>query len=225
MHSHRPHTVHAVDERIQEIGHRVLSVAAVVERQWHLLARGLTAREDDVMARITGEDAKVDIGEVELDELVLSCLITLTPLASDLRRILATTKSGRELERAGDEACNAANRLSDLQGERLPVIDVGLAELCILVAQQMDDACVALVELDVEKAEATVSRDRQVNEKVRSLRRKTLDLTENLTVALAYVAIGRCVERCGDHAKVIAKLAINAATGVDPRHKRVRKNK
>lgn len=218
----RPHTLHTFDERLREVGRRTLSIAANVEHQWHLVARALTEREERVGERIAAEDLRVDVGEVELDEMVLSALITLSPLASDLRRILATTKAGRELERAGDEACNAAERLAELHGGRLAVIDVGLAEMSCLVAQQIDDACVSLVELDVSLAEATVRRDRVVNESVRALRRRTLELSEEVSVVLPYVAIGRCVERCGDHAKVIAKLAIAAATGVDPRHKRAR---
>src|SRR4051812_1239526 len=82
-----PHTLHTFDERLQEVGRRTLSIAANVEHQWHLVARALTDREERVIERINAEDARVDIGEVELDEMVLSALITLSPLASDLRRI------------------------------------------------------------------------------------------------------------------------------------------
>src|SRR5687768_13066115 len=124
----RAHTFRAIDERLQEIGQRTLAVAAAVERQYHLLARCLAAREEGTLERVAEEDLRVDGGEIAIDELVLSFILTLSPVASDLRRVLATTKAARELERAGDEACGAAKALAELhEGERSARLDEPLA--------------------------------------------------------------------------------------------------
>lgn len=221
--SARGHTFRAIDERLQEVGRRTLSVAAAVERQYHLLARCLADREEGTLERVVDEDLRVDRGELEIDELVLSFILTLSPVASDLRRVLATTKAARELERAGDEARGAAKSLGELQeGERSARLDGPLARAACLVASQLDRACVALVELDEGLARETVASDRQINELVRDARAETLQTVRDVHLVVPYLAVGRGIERGGDHAKVIAKLALGAATGVDARHLRQR---
>ena len=222
--SARQHTFRVIDERLQEVGHRVLALAAVVEHQYHMLARALAEREDGALERVVREDTRVDQGELEIDGLVVAFLSTLSPVASDLRRMLATTKAARELERAGDEARNAARRLGELADtNRHAILDGPLAVVACLVAEQMDRACVALVNLDPTVAQEAIRADREVNAKVRALRETSCQLDADIRVILPYVALGHSLERGGDHAKVIAKLALGAATGVDVRHRRIRK--
>lgn len=221
--SARSHTFRLVDERLQEIGRRTLSVAAAVERQYHLLARALAAREEGALERVVDEDLRVDRGELEIDELVVSFILTLSPVASDLRRVLAATKAARELERAGDEARGAAKNLGELhEGDRSGRLDEPLARAACLVASQLDRACVALVELDEGLAREAVANDREINELTREVRAETLRALGDVHLAVPYLAVGRSIERGGDHAKVIAKFALGAATGVDARHLRLR---
>jgi phosphate transport system protein len=218
----RPHILRAVDSRLQEVVERTLSLAALVEEQYYMLARALTGQEDNLVERVIDQDAKVDKGEIELDDLVVSFIVTLSPVARDLRRVLSTTKAARELERAGDEAANVARRLDEVTGARFPELDNRLAQVACMVAQQLDDACLALVELDTERANQAIAGDRAINQEVRSIHQRTFELSQEINVVFPYVAMGRGLERGGDHAKVVAKLAVIAATGEDLRHARSR---
>jgi phosphate transport system protein len=220
----RPHTLKAFDERMEELGQRLLSMGGSVDRQYRLLAQALSASEGGTDEVVT-EDRAVDLGECEIDDRVVELLATYSPLASDLRRIISTAKVARELERAGDEARNAAKRLAELQGARIGELDGGLATAASAVAENMHLACVSLVQMDGAKAKTAIAADRAINEQIRGLRTRTVDLATRVQVLLPYIAIGRSIERGGDHAKVIAKLAVGAVTGENPRHAKARAQK
>ena len=188
-----------------------------------MLGRALARGEDDALLRVGTEDNRVDQAELEVDELAISVLLSFSPVAKDLRRVLAIAKSARELERAGDEAKRGARYVSELADtERRPALDEPLARVACLVAEQIERACRSLVELDVALARHVVATDRAVNEQVRALHATTLALDAPVAALFPYLTLERSIERGGDHAKVIAKLALGAATGVEARHERTR---
>lgn len=220
--SHQPHTRRAFDTRLTELSERTNMLASSVDRQYRLVAQALADGSNEPLETVLKEDASVDDAEMLLDELVVRLLSTLSPKASDLRRTVAAAKVARELERAGDEACNASKQLLKLGGRRSARIDASMAKIAAMVADQIHSASLSLLRLDAESAARCIELDREINDGVRALRDEALSTLTDVDTVMAYVALGRSMERGGDHAKVVAKLTIWTSTGKNLRHGRSR---
>ena len=112
------HISRQFDQELDEIRSRVLKMGGLVELQ---LEKTLSAiREDDasLVEDVAKIDEKVNQLEVEIDEECTQILAKRQPTASDLRLIIATTKSVRDIERIGDEA----ERVARMVGHAIEMI-------------------------------------------------------------------------------------------------------
>jgi phosphate transport system protein len=76
--------------------------------QVHLALDAFWTGSREKAARVTDEEEVVDDDEVLLDELVLRVLALRHPVATDLRRLVASFRIVTDLERIGDEAVHLA---------------------------------------------------------------------------------------------------------------------
>ena len=103
------HISRQFDQELDEIRSRVLKMGGLVETQLEKTLEALR-NEDSGEIRDVGElDKKVNKLEMQIDEECTQILAKRQPAAGDLRLIIATTKSVRDLERIGDEAERVAN--------------------------------------------------------------------------------------------------------------------
>ncbi len=155
---------------------------------------------DDVIAF----DDEVDSAYIGIEEGVQSMLARQTPVATDLRRVLAVFRVNMHLERMADY-CVTVAKLTKL-AEGLPT-DAALLEALDEMGGRVEDmirvALSSFAKRDVEQAQLLADLDEAVDVTNRRAVETVIALgadAERREWGLRMLMISRCIERIGDHA-------------------------
>ncbi len=196
---------------LQEEGALVLRV---LRSALNALARGDSELADEVI----GFDDEIDRRYARIEEGVQSLLARQTPVAVDLRLVLAVLRINLHLERMADYCVTVAKLTKlmgglDVSGEAIlnSLEDMGQrAEQMIRVALD------AFAERDVEKAKSLHELDELIDRANRRAIEDVLMLGDSLEereYGLRMLVVSRCVERIGDHAVDIGEQIAYLVTG------------
>jgi phosphate transport system protein len=179
---------------------------------------------DIQMAReIVEADHEADLKEVEIEEDCLKILALHTPVANDLRFVVATLKINNDLERVCDLAVNIAERVIFL-GSSSPIPSpLDFHPMWKACLKMMNDCLQAFVDGNLPLAKSVCEQDdfvdrinRQVYQLVYDGIKKEPQKTEAL---IHYLSISRHFERVADYATNIAEDVIYMVDGEIIRHK------
>jgi phosphate transport system protein len=196
---------------IQEEGALVLRV---LRSSLNALARG----DDELADEVIGFDDEVDRRYMRIEEGVQSLLARQTPVASDLRLVLAVLRVNLHLERMADYAVTVA-KLTKLMGGlevRGEAILSSLEDMGQRCEQMIRVALDAFAERDVEKARSLNDLDELIDRANRRAIEDVLSLgdsPEEREYGLRMLVVSRCVERIGDHAVDIGEQVAYLVTG------------
>jgi len=196
---------------LQEEGALVLRV---LRSALNCLARG----DDELADEVIGFDDEIDVRYVRIEEGVQSLLARQTPVASDLRLVLAILRINLHLERMADYCVTVAKLTKlmgglDVSGETIlsSIEDMGSrAEQMIRVALD------AFSERDLTKAQSLHELDELIDRANRHAVEDVLNLGDSLDereYGLRMLVVSRCVERIGDHAVDIGEQIAYLVTG------------
>jgi phosphate transport system protein len=201
----------ALEAGLQEEGDLVLRA---LRSSLNALARADMELADEVISF----DDEVDTRYVAIEEGVQSLLARQTPVAADLRLVLAILRVNLHLERMADY-CVTVAKLTKLMGD-LNVGDQAIAGSIEDMGQRAEQmirvSLDSFADRDADKAQTLVELDdlidranRQATEDVLSLG----DSPEEREYGLRMLVISRCVERIGDHAVDIGEQVVYLVTG------------
>lgn len=207
---------------IRKLKEQILAMGGAVERAIDEATRALIDRKAENFTRVHDLERTINLAHIQVDESCLNLLARQSPLAADLRLVVAVLKINTDLERMGDQAVNIShNGLRYIQQPPLkPLIDIPrmAEEAKIMVRQSLD----AFVTQNVELAREVLGRDDSVdalkNQIFRELLTYMMSDPAAIERALNLILIARNLERIGDHATNIAEDVIFAITGEDIRH-------
>jgi phosphate transport system protein len=211
-----------VDSELQKVKELILEMGGNVERALDESTRALIDREPQRFDLVDELEKKINQAHLAVDDLCLRVLATQSPLARDLRLIIALIKINTDLERMGDQCVNIShNGRRYLQEPPLkPLID--LPRMATEVKFMVREALDALVKQDEKLAEDVLNRDDSVdalkNQIFRELLTYMMSDPRSIERAMNLILIARNLERLGDHATNIAEDVIFAVTGRDVRH-------
>jgi phosphate transport system protein len=196
---------------LQEEGDLVLRA---LRSALNALARGDSELADEVIAF----DDEVDRRYVEIETGVQSLLARQTPVAVDLRFVLAVLRVNLHLERMADY-CVTVAKLTKLMGD-LHVDDEAISRSIEDMGQRAEQmirvAMDAFAARDAEKAQTLVELDELIDRANRNATDDLLSLgnsPEEREYALRMLVVSRCVERIGDHAVDIGEQVAYLVTG------------
>jgi len=196
---------------LQEEGDLVLRA---LRSALNALARGDSELADEVIAF----DDEVDRRYVEIETGVQSLLARQTPVAIDLRLVLAVLRVNLHLERMADY-CVTVAKLTKLMGD-LHVDDERISRSIEDMGQRAEQmirvAMDAFAARDAEKAQTLVELDELIDRANRNASDDLLSLgtsAEEREYALRMLVVSRCVERIGDHAVDIGEQVAYLVTG------------
>jgi len=210
------------DVELKNLKDQILAMGGNVEHAIEAATQALMQRNPEGFKRVHDLEASINREHMEVDQACLQLLARQSPLAADLRLVIAVLKISTDLERMGDQAVNIAHNAKDyLEVEPIKeLVDIPLManETRVMVRDALD----SFVRQDANLAREVLKRDDLVD----SLKDKVFqDLIQFMTKnphqvepALDLILIARNLERVGDHATNIAEDVIFAATGVDIRH-------
>ncbi len=211
-----------LDLELRDLKEKLLGMGGCVEKAIEEATQALMLREPGRFEKVYELEGSINQSHIEVDDACLRLLARQSPLARDLRWIVAVLKINTDLERMGDQAVNISHNGKRYLSEPSlkPLID--LPRMAQGVRVMVREALDALVNQDVELAQKVLDRDDEIDNLKDQIFRELLTymISDPKTIerALNLILIARNLERLGDHATNIAEDVIFAATGKDIRH-------
>ncbi|HZT14337.1 MAG TPA: phosphate signaling complex protein PhoU [Gaiellaceae bacterium] len=200
-----------LEASLQEEGDLVLRA---LRASLNALARG----DDELADEVIRFDDSVDQRYAAIDEGVQSLLARQTPVAADLRLVLAVLRVNLHLERMADY-CVTVAKLTKLMGG-LDVSADGIAasieDMGRRAEQMIRVAMDAFAARDLDRAQTLVELDELIDRANRGAIEDVLSLgssPEEREYGLRMLVVSRCVERIGDHAVDIGEQVAFLVTG------------
>lgn len=203
------------DERLVKDG--ILRMGSMVETQIRDAIRAIGERDAELAARVIAEDARVNEMQREITDTVLMTIATQSPVARDLRFLLALDHVASELERIGDHASGIAKQARRLF-EEPPMAQIrDFTKIGNLAADQVRGVVSALVDVDDALARQVAAKDDDIDhgyrrvftEIIEVMRRDSSTVERGTRVILA----AHWIERIGDRVTNIAEDVVYLATG------------
>ena len=202
---------------------QLLQMGGVVEKQVLTAVEALIERDSGDAEVVIESDEVINAMEVSIDEECFRILARRQPTASDLRLVLAVSKTTVDVERIGDEASRIARQaiiLSEQTEEHGAQLHT--RRLARIVTDMLSGALDAFARRDVEKALGIARGGQEIDAEsgaamdvlAERIRQHPSCVDAGITVMWAL----RSLERVGDHARNIAEHVIYMVEGVDIRH-------
>ena len=172
---------------------------------------------------IRGDD-EIDARSLDIEEHCYRILALQSPVASDLRQVVALMKMVAEVERSADLLCNICKAARRIYGHELDPKLRGIIARMGEQAQQLYDAAIeSFVENDAAKAAAIDDMDSYLDglqkQFVQAIFESHAAGRIDLQVAVQLAVVARFYERIGDHAVNIGERVNFVVTGWLPEHK------
>ena len=211
-----------LDHELNFLKEKLLKMASLTEESIAKSIKSLVKRDSTFAQEVIEEDTKIDLLEVEINNLSLKLLALKQPMASDLRFITSAMKISNHLERIGDQAVNIAERSLELITQPLlkPLIDIPrMAEL----AQEMVKNSIGfLINNDVSSAEELWKAENIIDDLNSQIFRELLTYMiedpKTIKRAIGLILVGRHLERISDLSTNIMEEIVYTVTGKNIKH-------
>lgn len=208
---------------LEEIRNHILAMGGMVEKQVSDAVQALVGADSSLASEVIANEKQINGMEITIDEECTRLIALRQPAASDLRLIVAATKTNTDLERMGDEANKIAKMAIKLAEEG--VVPRGYTEVRHIgnhVCSMLRNALDAFARFDVEQAMSVVKEDKSVDVEYESAMRLLVTFMMEdpryIKRVLNVLWALRALERIGDHARNIAEQVIYLVKGKDIRH-------
>ena len=218
------------NEELEQIRTQLLTMGGIVERQVHDAIEALLNNDAELAEQSQKVDKQTNDMEVMIDEQCTTIIARRQPTASDLRLIIAVSRSTTNLERMGDEAsriCRHAIELSE-EGESQRGYQE-IRHIGNLVREMVKDVLTAFARGDAELAYSVAKMDKSVDQEYRSAMRSLatymMEDPRSISGVMNVIWVLRSLERIGDHARTVAHHLIYLVSGTDVRHESLKQIK
>jgi phosphate transport system protein len=198
---------------------------ATVQEEGQLVLRAirgalntLTHRDAELADEVIAFDDEVDGRSASVEQQVELVLATQSPVASELRLVLAILHVNIHLERMADLAVNIAKlaKLGHAIQPDAPLVIEGFEEMGGRAEEMTRIALDSFANRDVAAAESLVSLDDLIDNTNRRVVHHLARLEGEQTArewALLMIVVSRCLERIGDNAVDIGEQTAYLVTG------------
>jgi phosphate transport system protein len=205
-------------EELEQLEAAIQAEGDLVLRALRSALNALARGDDELADEVIGFDDEIDARYLAIETGVQSLLARQTPVATDLRLVLAILRVNLHLERMADY-CVTVAKLTKLMG-KLDVSDDrildSLEDMGRRAEQMIRVALDAFADRDVEKATSLNELDDLIDRANLQAVDDLLSLgdsPEEREYGLRMLVISRCVERIGDHAVDIGEQIAFVVTG------------
>jgi phosphate transport system protein len=206
-----------LDRELREIKDEVLRMGSLVAVQIGDAIDALVKHDADAATVAIASDGRTNEAQRHIAQLIVTTIATQSPVARDLRYLLALDHVTYELERMGDHAASVAKQARKLAPEP-PVKDyVDLPEMGRLAAEEVRGVLRALVDLDVDLARRVAAGDNDIDALYHQIFTEVLELMRedpaNVDRGTRILFAAKNLERIGDRVTNIAEDVVFLATG------------
>jgi phosphate transport system protein len=207
----------SLDMEMRDVKEGVLRMGSYVEEQILAAHEAIMCRDAELARKVIASDGRVNEVQRAVTGVVAMTIATQSPVARDLRFLLALDRVTYELERIGDHAGSVAKQARKLAGVTSMVTYDELTPMAVLAARQVRDVVMALVDIDEARAREVAARDDEIDRLYHQLFDDVLaemrtdpskvDPGTRILFAAHYL------ERIGDRVTNIAEDVVFLATG------------
>jgi phosphate transport system protein len=206
-----------LQEELDRLEASLQAEGELVLRALRASLNALAQQDDELADEVISFDDEVDERYFAIEEGIQSLLARQTPVAVDLRLVLAVLHVNLHLERMADY-CVTIAKLTKLAG-KLPA-DARLIEAFEEMGSRAEEmirvALRSFADRDLERAESLVELDELIDRANRRALQHVLQLggdSAKQEWGLHMIVISRCLERIGDHAVDVGEQTAHLITG------------
>lgn len=204
-------------ERLQGLESSLLEMGDVVLRAVRGAIDALSGQDVELCDEVIAFDDEIDMRYHRIEKMVEQTLALETPVATDLRIVLAVLHDSIHLERIGDQAVTIA-KLTKLSASLAPRSELaeGLQEMGDRAEEMIRIALDSFAARDVARARSLVELDELIDRTNRRLVDRVLEMTLTPQTAewgMRMIVVSRCIERIGDNAVDIGEQTEFVVTG------------
>ena len=211
------HIVQSYDEQFRSLHSLIARMFGIVQVQLTDSMTALKSNDITLAQKVCDMDKNVDVLEIDAEDLAMNIIALRSPVANDLREVIAALKIAGLVERLGDYSKNIAKRSISITEDGYTDPPIWLtrmqAEAEIMVRNVTD----AYVEQDAKKAMDVWTHDQKLDSlhstTYQNLLKLMADESKHVGALTHYVLIAKNLERIGDHATNIAEIIYYVATG------------
>ena len=204
-------------DELDQLSAAVQEEGALVLRSLRAALNALAQYDVELANEVISFDDEIDASYANVERGIESLLARQTPVAVDLRLVLAMLHINLHLERMGDYCVTIAKliKLADGVPEKPPLIE-GLEEMGDRCEEMIRVALDSFAERDIDAATSLVDLDELIDRVNRRASERILDLAGDPSAhewGLRMLLISRCLERVGDHAVDIGEQTAYLVSG------------
>ncbi|MBB1318982.1 phosphate signaling complex protein PhoU [Shewanella sp. SR43-4] len=207
---------------LDDIRNRVLAMGGLVERQLEQALDALASLDSELAQQVIEGDHKVNGMEVAIDEECTRIIAKRQPAASDLRLILAISKTITDLERIGDACVRIAKAAVEKRANSQQPLLVSIENMGRHATRMLHSTLDALARMDADQAFELHKEDAKIDKEyegiIRQLMTHMMEDPRSIPGVLDVLWAARAVERVGDRCKNICEYVIYYVKGKDVRH-------
>ncbi len=202
--------LHILESSLQEQG-------ALCLRAIRGAVDALTTQDVELCDEVIAFDDEIDQRYHRIEKMVEEVLALETPVAGDLRLVLAVLHNSIHLERIGDQSVTIA-KLTKLSAKHEPQHELaeGLREMGDRCEEMLTIALHAFAERDVQQARSLVELDELIDRTNHRVTDKVLQMAASpgqQEWGMRMIIVSRCLERIGDNAVDLGEQTVFLATG------------
>ena len=159
---------------LDDIRNRVLAMGGLVERQLEQAIDALSALDAELAQQVIVGDHKVNGMEVSIDEECTRIIAKRQPAASDLRLIIAISKTIADLERIGDACVRIAKAALDKRLNNQQPLLVSVENMGRHATRMLHATLDALARMDADAALALHKEDAKLDREYEGIIRQLM---------------------------------------------------
>lgn len=213
--NHDAHTLREFDAALSTLNTHLMQMAYKAQSALDMATAGLLRQDEAAANQTIADDEELDELEMTVDREGLHLLAFFSPVASDLKVVLASIRMSAMYERMGDEAVTIAKRANKLN-RRTRIREADLAEPVYReMAEQFRAVNKAVSSWDADALRSLAPGLEDLAVQAESLTEMFTRLPERYQDHLVSVAdlifIGRSMERVAEGLKKVVAEALEAA--------------
>ena len=207
----------SLQQELDQLEASLQEEGALVLRALRGCLNALERQDAELADEVIAFDDEVDDAYIAIEEGIQSLLARQTPVAIDLRNVLAVLHINLHLERMADYCVTVAKLTKLVQNVPSdPMLAEALEDMGVRAEEMIQAALDSFANRDVESAETLVEMDELIDGANRRLVHQILSLSADPELrewGLRMLLVSRCLERIGDHAVDIGEQTAFLVTG------------
>lgn len=203
-----------IDKEVEQLEYSVVKMGNRVISMHEILQKLYVSKNRTDALELIKSDNFINNMEEEINDIAISVFALLSPVASDLRKVITAIKIASELERIADYAKNIASYM--IQNDTIdPTVETYILQMQEKLIEMLKAAILCYEEKDVELAFEIPERDKEIDMLIEECY-QTLENDADqqaLRIMLRGSQILRSIERAGDHTINICEHIIYCVKG------------